>query len=198
VIKINNKEFKNKTQTLSYFKKVLNSYSVGQFLSDEHQLEILDLLKFHENYEHKLGCGISKIQISTNFWSAKAFLIHRIDGSTTDFSYLKCLNPPTFERNIYTCCRNAIFEDIKPLIERGKHLHHEEISFKKLVDDWMKTGIKITEEDMSKSSDDNNIVKHFVNNELTDSFRKYHKENAKMVLLTIDEHRAIHREMVKE
>jgi hypothetical protein len=55
------------------------------------------LLQRHPDAQRKIGCGISYFSASHNlmpgcYHTTKHFVLHRQDGSSTDFSYKKCLD----------------------------------------------------------------------------------------------------------
>uniref|UniRef100_A0A383VIK8 Uncharacterized protein n=1 Tax=Tetradesmus obliquus TaxID=3088 RepID=A0A383VIK8_TETOB len=57
---------------------------------------LMQLLQRHHNAAQKTGCGISHFTVQCSsvggFKPAPHFVLHRKDGSSTDFSYNKCIN----------------------------------------------------------------------------------------------------------
>lgn len=96
----NGRAWSSKKDALLHFKNMLARYSVGQRVSD--MTDHGDLVALLEKYdksarqgESKTGCGIdffSKEQNSGEGWSTAGFHVHRLDGSSDDFSYRDAVN----------------------------------------------------------------------------------------------------------
>jgi hypothetical protein len=56
---------------------------------------LLDLLNNHPNASEKIGIGIDYFYVQPSIYKFNQFnfMLRRIDGSSTDFSFKKCLNP---------------------------------------------------------------------------------------------------------
>jgi len=73
------------------------------------------LVALHYDAQAKIGCGIRAIEVrQTPEYGSKGFYIVRTDGSDTDFSYLKCLEPRAAEHKFTAACRLAV----QPHIDR--------------------------------------------------------------------------------
>jgi hypothetical protein len=86
-------EFSSKKDCIQYFKRMLHSYKPGDMLSDDDATEFLWLLRRHPERLEKIGRGLRSIRVDRHpvFTSQKCFTICRVDGSTTDVSYLTCI-----------------------------------------------------------------------------------------------------------
>jgi hypothetical protein len=62
--------------------------------SIEHKI-LYELLGNHPDATLKIGCGVDYFYVQQSKWKRNQynFMIQRIDGSSTDFSFNKCLNP---------------------------------------------------------------------------------------------------------
>lgn len=62
--------------------------------SYEHKI-LFELLKSHPNVNEKIGGGLDYFFVQKSKWRVNQFnfMVQRIDGTTTDFSFYKCLNP---------------------------------------------------------------------------------------------------------
>lgn len=105
---INNKEFKTKNEITEHFRGIMYSYDVKTPLIDDDFYDVCDLLKYHDEYDEKIGVGIESITIEYHndlLTNKKAkfphYQINRIDGTYIDFSFIKCISyinsPKTIE-----------------------------------------------------------------------------------------------------
>lgn len=76
-----------------FFRKILNRYSVGAYVSEGDATELAALLKRHDEYAEKVGSGIDhfEVQPAPDGHAGKCFWIVRTDKSRTDFSFMHCL-----------------------------------------------------------------------------------------------------------
>ena len=79
---------------------------------------LIGMVSLHPRSDEKIGCGISEVRIINPGWPGRCFGIVRLDGSTTDVSYLKCFGrsapDPAAEvrQNFVKACREAIVPSI--------------------------------------------------------------------------------------
>jgi len=111
-ININGKNYKTKKEVTKIIQNILYKYDIEESINNEDQQILLELLKYHPDYKQKIGCGILKIKIYITQYKRRGFKLIRIDKSSTDFSYIKCITNPSLLTKIKCCCRNAIKDDI--------------------------------------------------------------------------------------
>jgi hypothetical protein len=98
----NGKFWRTYGEAMQHFSEMLGRYSVGVQINDEQDHE--DLLALLIRYDSvldgrkpsKIGCGIKYFTKENNIefnWSTDGFWLHRIDGSSSDFSIKKALGP---------------------------------------------------------------------------------------------------------
>jgi len=70
-----------------------NRYVLGEELLQHDQEFMMSLLKKHPSAAKKIGTGVQSIYVDRNkCWpDNRCFHIVRVDGTRTEFSYLKCL-----------------------------------------------------------------------------------------------------------
>ena len=137
-IVIGNKIYKYKKEALVYYKNTLNSYKFGEFLSDEHFDDLLDLIDcdysfddedIEEEYDtqeslikdefannqNEPESKIKDIRIAKVQFNAKCFEILHNDSSICYISYIQIINRPKYDPNVVfnTACRNSIQNDIR-------------------------------------------------------------------------------------
>ena len=91
-------------------REVLYRYAPGDRVTDPADEQfLLDLLELHPQRDDKIGRGIDHFEIRTNpkFVKQRSFYLVRIDGSETDFSFVKCLRPPTDSWSWPRCDRRS-------------------------------------------------------------------------------------------
>lgn len=89
---IADKKFATQKDLRTYISKLLLKYKHGTAVDNDDFLFLLDLLEHHPEAEKKKGCGIKSISAGRNKHGTPSFYLHRNDGSTDDFSTVKCVN----------------------------------------------------------------------------------------------------------
>lgn len=113
-IQIGRKEFKTKKEALGHYRKILNSYEIGDALTISDFEDLMSLLATHPRVDKKIGVGVREIRIGKLRYNTRAFEIVRIDDTTEYFSYTKRINSPksNFSKFLKTC-RHTIQEDLR-------------------------------------------------------------------------------------
>jgi hypothetical protein len=203
---INNREFKYKKDALDYFKNILNSYKPKQIVNENDFKDLVGLIEHHPDKDEKIGCGIEKIQVIEIRYKTKGFEIIRKDGTTSVFSYRKCINgKPNPLAKFRETCRETVSEDLrnvklfyfKKFSSKGKVKcqetgelckwkelnvdHRLPNTFSVIVDRFIEVHkIDINTVQYTEVKDG---VYHFTNVELANRFKKYHKEKANLRLV---------------
>ncbi|SHF23677.1 Protein of unknown function [Seinonella peptonophila] len=110
MIIIGNEVFKTKKAAIERIRGIFHSYDTDEFLDLKDEVFIRGLLENHPDTDQKKGCGIAGIKVTQNpyFKRNKTFVIIRIDGTETDFSFQKCITKPKPETKFRAACRRAI------------------------------------------------------------------------------------------
>jgi len=205
---INNQEI-TKVDTKKIVQRILNSNPIGKWLNEEETKIINDLLKYHKEYESKKGMGIIGFKIQKNYYNKRGFILHRTNGSSTDFSYLKCLQPQTLNSKIKSACRTAITEDIlnfkreafknsptlicplskEILTFNSCDVDHFNPTFIEIFNEWIKAK-KVSKQDIN-STEDNSVRTLFTNKDLEKSFREFHNSKCNLRIISPAIHRNI-------
>lgn len=139
-------------------KAVLNDATLGDRLGERDTQFMLGLLAGHPDLTQKVGIGVVGIDVRSALHGTRCFHVLRADGSSTDFSYLKCLAAPTPTQDVRAACRNALTADMAlkkayflalpeptcqltgmPIDADNSHVHHGPPMFDVLVDGWVET-----------------------------------------------------------
>ncbi|GJW24480.1 DNA-directed RNA polymerase IV subunit 1 isoform X1 [Tanacetum coccineum] len=75
-------------------KHILHRYGVNDKLSQDDKLVAWKALFFHPRRDEKIGIGLYEIKIGHNLYheNTRCFMVERVDGTTEDFSYHKCIH----------------------------------------------------------------------------------------------------------
>jgi hypothetical protein len=114
-MKIVDLEFATKKEALNYFKVILNSYSIGDELSEKDKLDILKLLSIHHSYDENRIAQITNVRIAKiPKYNSRAFEVVLKDDTTKVFSYTRLF---AAHRSDYTkfsiACRQAVQDDLR-------------------------------------------------------------------------------------
>ncbi|KAJ0629037.1 putative DNA-directed RNA polymerase [Helianthus annuus] len=75
-------------------KHILYKYDVNHQLSQDDKLVAWKALFFHPRRDEKIGIGLFEIKVghNINHGNTRCFVVERVDGTTEDFSYHKCIH----------------------------------------------------------------------------------------------------------
>ncbi len=200
---IRDKIFKFKKEALLYFKTILNSYDFDEVLNYDDTKDVIALLLENETRKDKIGCGIKEIKIGKVQYGTKCFQIIRNDLTSENFSYIYCINGDPKPFRIFSlACRNTIQKDLRDVKQKyfdkysikGKvkcqetgtlsswselNVDHRQPNTLSIIIDRF---IEVNNIDLKKieykKDEDNRTI--FVDKELENKFRIYHKEKANL------------------
>lgn len=89
---------------------VRDRYAIGETIDQFEDQELLrDLLDLHTEADDKIGCGVEAFVIDQPLVGRHSgFKIIRIDGTEIDFSFNKCLTPPTYRQQVLSAMRYEV------------------------------------------------------------------------------------------
>jgi len=107
---IGSRSFKYKKDALNFYKKILNSYILGEELSLNDRIEIFELLKFKNKYNKNIiGVKVDKVRYNT-----KCFYLIKDDLSLEVFSYIKSINGDYSPKTKFSrTCRDLVQDDLR-------------------------------------------------------------------------------------
>lgn len=113
-IAIGELKFATQKAALAFAREIRDRYEDGQkiFGSDAAFLE--DLLALHPEADQKFGKGIShfSVQRDSVFGTTRHFVVHRKDGTSTDFSFKSCIEGSSARRDALSALREAVADQI--------------------------------------------------------------------------------------
>lgn len=133
-------------------KTLLNTTPLNVPLEGRDLNAAIAVLAGHPDLTQKVGVGVVGVEVRPALHGTRCFHVVRADGSSTDFSYLKCLQPPTTRQEVHAACRNALTADhdlVKvyrlalspfceltgaPITAENSHVHHAPPMFDIIAD----------------------------------------------------------------
>lgn len=214
IFEIDNRLFESKKDLEEYIKEILHKYNLKSELIEEDFSFIHELLKKHPEYENKKGLGISaiKVDLDREWGRTRCFYLVRIDNTGTDFSYKKCLTPSINsdkKKNFSASARSAVRDQVIKFLNQeffnkqdssarikcelsGKLILKDESdvdhippnTFYNIVQDFIiNAEIEINNVEFVGFAD-NEFRREFKNEELRLAFSKYHKQVAKLRVIS--------------
>lgn len=197
-------DFRTQKEATEFFRSMLDRYEDGEDVLDEDDTLLFELLQRHPEAQVKIGCGIKRFyRDRADGQATSCFHVERIDGTTTDFSFYKCISSksPKIEQEFYEACRQAVSQDLTerkmrkflqaggklPCFKTGEIItineseyRHTSPRFRELVEGFKRfKRIAIDESQLSHSSD-MQYVTTFADSEFAEEFKKYHAEHANL------------------
>jgi hypothetical protein len=193
---------------LDYTRSIRDRYGDGARLDKPDAAFMADLLQRHPASARKIGCGITGFSVSTEpVFKTRCFRVHRLDGSSTDFSFRECVTPTTRRTKVMHAFRTAITGDIIAFRDRafafgpvtcphtGRlltpnecHVDHKPPTFATLVAGFMKSSgmdfetIPLIDSD----SRDNMYVEQLADTATAVAFLAYHRKWAVLEIIAAE------------
>lgn len=190
----------NKKEKTEKCREILYKYEIGKKVNDLKDFNFLiDIFEGHTEYENKIGCGLDFISIQKTMYGQRCFYLHRIDGTSTDISFVHSITNRTDLFKIKQACRHSIRNIIvefrnknvvygiskcpitnELLFQNNTHIDHFNLTFNDLFNLWIaKKDIKKLSELINKT-EDNNLETYFTCEKTINDFIKFHNENTNL------------------
>ena len=188
-------------------RSVLYSDSDGDVVGGEDHKFLMALVDRHPDSDRKIGSGVWRFRRGRANHSTHCFYIDRMDGTTDDFSFVKCVAGKTkgvqqeLERALRAIIQPDMYVYKQKLFGMGDvkcslsgmslvwgdcHIDHYPVTFQTIVHRWLK------QEDIDPTYDlfipkyDLQLYPELVDEVLVESFRDYHNSVAR--LRPLDKH----------
>lgn len=113
IIQIGEKTFATKEEAKKAIQEILYRYKPRQEFSSEDAEFIADVVSLHPEADKKIGPGIKAVfACNVEGYSSRGFFLKRSDGSTEQFSFNKCLRPPSQKELVIKALRQLIVDQI--------------------------------------------------------------------------------------
>jgi Protein of unknown function (DUF3223) len=87
---IGGRYFARQKDAVFFIRELLNKEPLATVREPFHSF-LCDLISRHPRAPDKIGKGIDHFTIGPGLFGTLCFYLHRVDGSRTDFSYMKCV-----------------------------------------------------------------------------------------------------------
>jgi hypothetical protein len=187
-------------------RQILYKYQLGERVaSPEDERFLLDLLDLHTDREGKLGSGVDHFEVRSNpkFIKQRSFYLVRTDGSETDFSFLKCLRPPTQRQVVMAAMRQEVAMQIFDFAETAyaagpevacavtgvavlrsmAHVDHSSPTFVELAEDFVAQHGGWDEFEVARA--DGSIGVQLGNPDQARAWRDYHRKNSNLQIVSV-------------
>lgn len=167
------------------------------------------LLERHPSAPEKIGCGIVSFKVTLNKYRQRCLYAIRWDDTPVDFSYLKCLRPPTPKELFTKALRHAVEPQViafreavfngsstiicpitkKPVTRDQVNVDHDlPYRFETLVEKFM-IDEKVDPKTAVAPSENGELGRHLSDPELEARWRGFHKTHARLRVISAEAHR---------
>ncbi|QYY34914.1 DCL family protein [Ruficoccus sp. ZRK36] len=205
-VELPSKTFSTTGEATQFFKDMLGRYSNKHRdrINEKDSVLLYELLLRHPEQEQKIGAGVDYFYKDKNEdYPTRGFHLHRVDGSSTDFSYPTCIKgeKPSVGEYFYRACRgavsdyltrekNALLDDgmgICPetgelLTKDNSEYRHTSPTFHELLDSFKNNENLELSYAMFVDDADMQYGVKFLDSSIRGRFINYHRENANMEL----------------
>jgi len=194
--------FESEAKALEHFRKILNSYKLGETLKGQDYKDVEALVYNHPRYQDKIKGGIKQIVVKSDMYGGQCFHILRTDNTFENFSYLKCIRGDASPFTLFSyACRKIVAEDMKmekeqyflqnqnkegkilcPLTQKlisrkESHLDHNPVTFSVITEMFIqKMGLDLSKVEYSKEGEYGHVL---ADENLKSEFLKLHRKLAK-------------------
>ena len=88
---VGEQHFKSQKAANSFIQELLNSQPLREPIPEPHHSFLCALISRHPRATETVGIGIQHFTVERAAHGTRCFYLTRVDGSRTDFSYLKCV-----------------------------------------------------------------------------------------------------------
>ncbi len=194
--------FKLKKDALKFIREIRDSYRDSEIVSAAHASFLTDLLELHPEAVEKVSVGIRyfTVELDTEFRRNRHFVVHRIDGTHSDFSFPTCLERANPRKDTLTALRQAVKNSVlnfrSSAFARGQvrcpfldcvldahscHVDHvPPLTFLKLVGDWLDVTQQNLEDVRITLPRDNQLVATMIDPQQEAAWIDFHDSHAEL------------------
>jgi hypothetical protein len=117
---VGSRSFALKKDVEQVCREILYRYEPGsRVIESADEQFLLDLLELHPQQNEKFGGGVAHFEVRANprFVRQRTFYLVRVDGSETDFSFMKCLRPPSHRQLVMGAMRHEVSNQVYEFAE---------------------------------------------------------------------------------
>jgi len=107
---IGGRAFASKKALKTTIREIIACNPIDAPLTGDDDVFFRSLIERHKDAELKIGCGIEYFYPAYDDWGVKAMRLHRVDGTSTDFSWVQCVTSTSHASDVRAALRNEIDE----------------------------------------------------------------------------------------
>lgn len=199
--------FRTKGDAKDFYGAIRDRYPDGVPLRSEDEALLRDLLFYHPEAPGKFGAGVAYFTVDTDahYGRTRHFTVHRVDGSSSDFSYHTCIDGRNERRDRLGALREAVQNQIisfrersfadaiivvcplrgVPITRDAYHVDHAPPAlFDVLVQAWLSAGGLTLESIRITPPGDNQIVATMTDAAQKSAWQEYHRLHARLRMLS--------------
>ena len=177
-------------------KDILHKLPVGSVIENMDRDFMLTIFENHPEWEQKQGVGVSEISTKKTEYGNSCFYLHRLDGTSTDISYVTAIDGKTAISDIRSACRSAIkpiisaYRDNNVIFNQTKcpitneiltkdntHIDHYDLTFEEVFKLWISDkSIDILKRSINPTTD-NSIDTYFTDSQIALDFLNFHNNH---------------------
>jgi len=119
---VNGEIFKTQGALVDRIREIIKRNKPGAMVDLFDELFLRSLLDMHPEAQQKIGGGVVGFSVEDNPLypgpKARGFRLHRMDGSSTDFSFWECIRPTPHIKKVQRAFRAAIESDTMAFKQR--------------------------------------------------------------------------------
>jgi hypothetical protein len=90
-VTIGERSFGTRNDANGFIQELLNDQPLKVAIPEPHHSFLCSLISRHPHVTEKVGPGIQHFTVEPALHGTRCFYLTRVDGTKTDFSYLKCV-----------------------------------------------------------------------------------------------------------
>jgi Protein of unknown function (DUF3223) len=191
-----------KTKTRNWCREIIAAAEDGELVTGDDAEFLLWLLDRHPRAAEKIGCGVAGFTVQDAQMGTRCFVVHRVDGSSTDFSFYSCITAPDGTVLVRRAMRRAISDQTSefkrasaargPLVCAvtgqvlswdNAHVDHAPPVFVALADDWAArvggySAIRLT------PAADSQLGRTIADGAAAEAWAEFHRTNAQLRIVS--------------
>ena len=187
----------SKTEKIKVCRHIL--YNTKRVVNKKHEDWIIkNVLSKHVDWDIKKGVGVDHLEVGPDGYGGICFFIQRVDGTSTDISFMAALRPHTKKHDLMKACRSAV----RPITNKVKdevklpytcpitgvvitdikdiHIDHYDHTFETVFDMWIADkNIDELFKSINKQTPDvdNGTCTYFVDDSINEDFINFHNKH---------------------
>lgn len=202
-VTIGERRFPSQQAALAFARAIRDRYGDGDKVAPADAAFLEDLLRLHPEADQKIGVGVANFSVQTDpvFGRTRHFVVHREDGSSTDFSFKSCIEGSSIRRDALSALREAVADQVtgfkneafagrsevlcavRGVPTRFCDAHVDHIppwTYSALVTEWLQhEGIKLEDVAVTPPADNQHLATMTDARQLH-SWQRFHREHARL------------------